>query len=272
MHTHLRTRGRKVHTRWAFEDCIRFQEVALQISEESSESPLEDVHDVQALIPHLLSRMMGLGDRADTNVGRMVMQLAQDMIESRIAPGEQLNSIDLANRFGVSRTPVREALVILEKEGLIEVPPRRRPRVLSISTERIAEIYELRAELYGIIARKAAGSLAPENLARLKLILTHLEASHQEEEWVDYFWYNVLYHEHLANSIGNSTLKRAIDALGVTVLQLRSRNMRSTEHRRRSCADHIRLTTAIEEGDSMLADALSRSLVLAGLRRLTADT
>ncbi|WP_198586065.1 GntR family transcriptional regulator [Pararhizobium haloflavum] len=224
--------------------------------------------DVQTQIPFLLSRMMGLEDRAETTVGRMVIQLTRDLIENRIAAGEQLNSIDLARRFGLSRTPVREALVLLEKEGLIDVPPRRRPRAAWISPQRIAEVYELRAELYGLVARKAAQRISAPDLARLKHILSRMEQSHLLDDWSSYFWYNVLYHEHLASAVGNTTLKRSIDALGVMVLQLRNRNMRPLAHRKRSFADHARLTMAIEDGDDTLAAALSRTLVLAGLSRL----
>ena len=51
-------------------------------------------------------------------------------------PGADLNSVELATRFGTSRTPVREALMLLEKEGLVEIPPRRRPRVCAYQPRR----------------------------------------------------------------------------------------------------------------------------------------
>lgn len=227
-----------------------------------------DVASVSDLISPLLSRMMALGERTDTTVGNLVVALAQDIIESRILPGEQLNSIDLAARFGVSRTPVREALMLLEKEGLVEIRPRRRPRATPIVADRVEEVYQLRAELYALVARQAARAISPEDLERLRLILGLMEKSHASQRTTSYFWYNVVFHEHLAAATRNRTLKRAIDALGVMVLQLRNWNMRSAAHRKRSYMDHARLLLAIEDGDEELAGAISRTLVLAGLRRL----
>ncbi len=231
----------------------------------------EALHDVELFIPTLLSRLMGLAERMDTTVGQVVVQLTRDLVENRIAPGQQLNSIELARRFGLSRTPVREALVLLEKEGLIEVPPRKRPCAIIMSEERIAEIYGLRGELYNLVAYKAASAISREGLSHLRQILGCMEAACGEADATRYFWYNVLYHESLASAVGNPTLKRSIDALGVSVLQLRNRNMNDSMHRQRSLDDHARMTLALEEGDGQLAGAISRNLVTAGLRRLQAS-
>ena len=63
-------------------------------------------------------------------VTEIACDVGAEILEGIRAPGEDLNSVDLSRRYDTSRTPVREALMLLEKEGLIEVPPRRRPSVM----------------------------------------------------------------------------------------------------------------------------------------------
>ena len=60
-------------------------------------------------------------DRKDSLVGKIAADVARAISNGTLAPGDELNSVDLAARFGTSRTPVREALMLLEKEGLVEI-------------------------------------------------------------------------------------------------------------------------------------------------------
>src|SRR5688572_24453802 len=92
-------------------------------------------------------------DRRDSLVGKIAAEIGQEIAEGRLAPGAELNSVDLAARFGSSRTPVREALMLLEKEGLVEIPPRRRPRVARIDPNEIEDLYAIREALNELMIR-----------------------------------------------------------------------------------------------------------------------
>lgn len=72
---------------------------------------------------------LDLDEPRDSLVGKIAADIARAIADGDLLPGADLNSVELAARFGTSRTPVREALMLLEKEGLVEIPPRRRPRV-----------------------------------------------------------------------------------------------------------------------------------------------
>src|ERR1700722_8989583 len=85
-------------------------------------------------------------------VTEIVDWVARGIIEGRLQPGDDLNSVDLAKRFNVSRTPVREALFVLNRERLVDWSPRRRPRVSSMSLTEVREIYQLRVLLYGQVS------------------------------------------------------------------------------------------------------------------------
>jgi DNA-binding GntR family transcriptional regulator len=104
------------------------------------------------------SRGTALGDEVFTRIG-------QAIVDGHLAPGERVRDQELAERFGVSRTPVREALQRLERIGLIEVSPNRYTRV-SIPNDRVAnDTFEFVAYLMGTAARMMAARCTDEELA-----------------------------------------------------------------------------------------------------------
>lgn len=222
------------------------------------------------VIDSLLSRLLGLEGREDSQVGRIAIDVARDIIEERIEPDADLNSFDLARRFATSRTPVREALLVLQKDGLVEVPPRRRARAAMFSRQDIHEIYELRAELYALVARRIVENADDAAVATLADRLPAMERAAAEADHDAFFWQVVLFHEQASQICGNQTLKRSIDGLGLRVLQLRHVGMARGWRVDRSLSDHTRLVDAVRERDAELAGALNRALVLAGLRGLDA--
>ena len=80
----------------------------------------------------MLQRSMAGGSIAD----EIAVAVATEIIEGRLSPGDDLNSVDLARMFSTSRTPVREALLMLEREGFVEIAARRRPRVARLDAGR----------------------------------------------------------------------------------------------------------------------------------------
>jgi DNA-binding GntR family transcriptional regulator len=90
-----------------------------------------------------LMSLWRLSERREPLVVRVATWVALGIIEGRLRPGSDLNSVDLSERFRTSRTPVREALMLLEQEGLVEIRARRRPRVAEFTLTKIREIYEV---------------------------------------------------------------------------------------------------------------------------------
>ena len=85
------------------------------------------------------------GRRTVSLVDHIVEDIAPQIIVGRLPPGADLNSVDLARRYASSRTPVREALLTLQREGLVEIPARRRPRVALVTLDQVRDIYQVRA-------------------------------------------------------------------------------------------------------------------------------
>lgn len=215
-----------------------------------------------------LTRLLHLDERANSQVARIGEWVGRGIIEGRLAPGHDLNSVELARRFNTSRTPVREALMLLEKEGLVEIPARRRPRVASPSLEQIREIYYVRASLLANVSELVAARATDEELAELRAIVTSMGEAAASRDLNRYFWLNVTFHDRTSDIAANATLKRIIDSLGLRVLQLRHRGMSLPHRLDQSIEDHRRLVRAYEERDVILASAVNRSLVLGGLAAL----
>src|SRR5699024_1490648 len=100
----------------------------------------------------LLVRSLGVDDRGESLVAQIAGDVGLRIIEGELLPGDEVNSVDLAKQFGTSRTPVREALLMLEKHRMVEVPARRRPRVSGFLDVPIRELYHARALLTGFMS------------------------------------------------------------------------------------------------------------------------
>lgn len=108
--------------------------------------------------------------------------LAIEIIEERHAPGARLNELEIAGRWSVSRSPVREALHILEKRGLVVITPQRGARVTLLSEDEVEELFEIREVLVGLAAKKAAQNIDGPAAEQLKQALRSLEISIKHPE------------------------------------------------------------------------------------------
>ena len=99
------------------------------------------------------------------------LKLRQEIVSGKLPPGYLLREAELAARFGVSKTPLREAFVRLEKDGFVEIAPYRSAVVGGYSRQDLREIYEVRELLEGLCAREAALNIATEDLAALSRIV-----------------------------------------------------------------------------------------------------
>jgi DNA-binding GntR family transcriptional regulator len=100
----------------------------------------------------VLERLLRLRDRREPLVAQIAEWVGAGHHRGRLEPGQDLNSVDLSRRFDTSRTPVREALMLLEQEGLVEMKARRRPRVAAPSLQDIRDIYQVRKQLLSMLA------------------------------------------------------------------------------------------------------------------------
>lgn len=216
---------------------------------------------IQTIVAGMLERSTS----PDSLVGRIVEWVASNIIEGHLQPGHDLNSVALARQFQTSRTPVREALLLLEKEGLVSIPPRRRPHAALISLAEVREIYVVRAHLYTLVSELIVDQASDEAIQSLRPYQARLEEAARAGDRDAYFWGNLSFRATEAEICGNAQVQRVLDSLGLRTLQLRHRNLAHPGRMEQSASDHARLVRAYEEKDAPLAKALTRSLVLGGL-------
>src|SRR4051812_19359832 len=131
------------------------------------------------------------GDGESTPVAEIVDWVARGIIEGRLLPGADLNSVDLSKRFNVSRTPVREALFVLSREGLVDWPPRHRPRVSAVKLKDVREIYQLRGILYAQVAAAIVENATGADIESLWAAHGRLAKVAAQGDVDGYFWANV---------------------------------------------------------------------------------
>lgn len=178
------------------------------------------------------------------------------VIEGRLLPGQDLNSVDLSHRFQTSRTPVREALMLLEQEGLVEIRARRRPRVASFTIERVRQIYEVREQLLQLVGRLVAINVSEAELDDLRGRVRTMRQQADDGDVDAYFWSHVALQERMTEIAGNTTLKSILDSLALRTLILRHASLEKPGRLPHSVAAQEQILKAIEDRDPDLAAML----------------
>jgi len=177
-------------------------------------------------------------------------------------PGTRLRESDLAERLGISRTPVREAIRQLEADGLVVHLPRQGAAIRGLDHAEVVELYEMRAVLEGTAARLAARVITPIELAELATIddlLGQAPASQQAQEL------NRQFHRTLLEAARNRFLVKSMRALQKTLLILGRSTLADPERAAQAMAEHQSVLDALRKGDALRAETAMRAHVEAAL-------
>lgn len=190
-----------------------------------------------------------------------------EAIEERIVtgvygPGMRLDEQELAASFGVSRTPVREALIQLGSMGLLEVRPRRGATVPEMSAERLCEMFEVMAELESMCGRLAARRIQPVELAQLRAAHKTCESAKNAGDPDLYYQCNESFHRCLYEASHNTFLSEQATALHRRLRPYRRLQLRVRDRMEVSFSEHDAIVAAVEAGDSTQAGELLRKHVV----------
>ncbi|MFN3699082.1 MAG: GntR family transcriptional regulator [Dictyoglomus sp.] len=188
-----------------------------------------------------------------------VYEIIRDAIVSgKLPPGTKLTVDDLSKELGVSRTPVKEALVRLEREGLVENIPRRGMYVAQINIEDALEIYELREILEGFAIRKAAERIDEESLKILKELLNRGENYIHKSNFKSYSNIDEEFHKILWNISGNKRLFKILENIRSVIRLLMSSSVNLPGRAQASLLEHKKILFALEKKDPDLAETYMR--------------
>ena len=197
-------------------------------------------------------------------------QIERLIIEGELAPGERLNEIQLASRFGTSRGPLREATRSLEAKGFVEVVRNRGVFVRQLSIEEALEVYDVRAALFGLAGRLLAQKMTDEILARLNGFLDAMETASSNGDFESYYPLNLEFHQTIVESSGNRTLLAEYQRFVKKMHLFRARSLVQGGGLAVSNREHREMVDALAAGDLELAQATHWSHVERAKARLMA--
>jgi DNA-binding GntR family transcriptional regulator len=181
-----------------------------------------------------------------------------------LAPGGWIDEQALASEYGISRTPLREALKVLAAEGLVVLKPRRGCYVTQLSEQDIDEVFPVMALLEGRVAEEAARRVTSADFAHLAAIHEELERHAAANDADRFFEANQRFHAALQDIAGNRYLAQLIDDARKVIKLTRRDSLRLEGRLKQSLAEHRAILDALRLKDADLAGQRMRDHLLSG--------
>ena len=181
-----------------------------------------------------------------------------------LAPGAWIDEQSLADEFGISRTPMREALKVLAAEGLVILKPRRGCYVAQMSERDLDEIFPVLALLEGRVAQEVSSRLASADFARLEALHADLERHATDNDTDRFFEANQSFHNALQELAGNRWLSQLIDDTRKFLKLTRRDSLRLDGRIHQSLLEHRAIMAALQAGDAAAAAQRMHDHILSG--------
>jgi DNA-binding GntR family transcriptional regulator len=181
-----------------------------------------------------------------------------------LEPGAWVDEQALAEEFGISRTPLREALKVLAAEGLVRLKPRRGCYVAALSEQDLDEIFPVMALLEGRCAREATDKASDADLKRLETIHADLERYAANGDPDHFFEANQRFHDALQDLAGNRWLKQLIEETRQFIKLTRRDSLNLEGRLKQSLTEHRAILAAIQRRDAEAAGRLMHDHLLSG--------
>ena len=174
----------------------------------------------------------------------------------------RLDERRLSEGLGVSRTPIREAMTLLEQEGFVRTRPRRGIFVVRKSKREIVEMITVMAALESMAARLAAERAADAEIANLRRLMDTFRDGSNGERLADYSDANIAFHQAIIKMSGCALLSEMTENLFIHMRAIRKITIHHDDRAARSIVDHMRIIEALEQHGADLAERLAREHTL----------
>ena len=195
-------------------------------------------------------------------------RLRQRIFAHELTPGDWIDEQNLAEQYGISRTPLREALKVLASEGLVELRPRRGCYVTEISRQDLDDIFPLMAMLEGRCAALAVKRAQPADIAVLQEIHEGLEAAARDGRITAFFEANQAFHKQIQELAANRWMLSVIHDLRKVLKVSRLHSLSLEGRLQQSLDEHRAIMAAITAGDALKAETLMHDHLLSGREAL----
>ena len=205
---------------------------------------------------------MGAGDSFDTmseDEGFLPLRdvvfnkLRDEILYGRLKPGERLMEIQISERLGVSRTPVREAIRMLEQEGLVDMYPRRGAQVSGITEKALEDVLEARKTLETFTVNVACSRITKKQLDELIAANEDFKETIRMGDAAKIAGADVRFHNIIIEAAGNTKIAETLNNLKEQLFRYRYAYLTASTDHYHLAREHDMLVDAIERGDSDLA-------------------
>ncbi len=180
------------------------------------------------------------------------------IILGKLKPGAKIVENGLAKRIRISRSPVREAFRILEKEGLVTLTPRKGVRVTEISPKDMKEIYAIRASLESLAARLAISHLKAAHVRRMEGLIKRMSLETKKKNTENIIKLNEKFHELIVNVGDYQRLNQLIQSLKNQIQRFRITSLALPGRLQEALVEHQKIVEAFKRRDGLLAEELMR--------------
>ena len=171
----------------------------------------------------------------------------------------RLDERQLGEALGVSRTPIREAMTLLEQEGFLRTEPRRGVFIVRKTKRQIVEMIEMWAALESMAARLATLNASDADIGALRHMFDEFSNSTPAEHIDEYSDANIAFHQAIIRLSGSHLMGQTIENLFIHVRAIRRMTISQNDRAARSIVDHMRIIEALERRDTELAERLVRA-------------
>ncbi|MBQ4347351.1 MAG: GntR family transcriptional regulator [Firmicutes bacterium] len=175
--------------------------------------------------------------------------LRDAILSGKLVPGERLMENQLAEKLGVSRTPIREALRMLAQENLVGLVPRKGAQVLDMSEKDLKDVLEVRASLESLATELACRRMSRQDIARLKTINREFAEAQSKTDYEHTANIDESFHDLIFQAAGNEKLIAIMSNLKMQLYRYRLAYLKLTAQNAITTAHHQEIIAAIESGD-----------------------
>lgn len=194
--------------------------------------------------------------------------IKKEILNLKVQPGSQLHIEKLSKQLGISRTPIREALLRLQNDGLVQVFPRVGFFVADLTTNDLGELMEVREWLESNATAKAASIITESDLVTLDELMSNTALAVDREDHQKFLELEEAFHSMIIKLCGNKHLISVYESLYNLVRRERVLSIRSPENIRWSLIEHQRIVAALHERNTEHASAMMAEHIRAARARL----
>ena len=197
-------------------------------------------------------------NHSESHVDKVVAYIKREIAQGRLRPNQKISEIQISRWLGFSRSPIREALRLLERDGLIDLIPGRGAFIAEVTPEDACEIFSLRSCLMGLAVRQSAAVLTAKDLSRYEAQIDELKEAVKRSDTETFLRVTSAMERFFLDRCGSPRLERFMDMLGNPCLAYRSFLSSVPGYMKEVAETHANILQALKRGEASRAESLRR--------------